>query len=188
MTFRLVLLLLLFCCTAGASAQGHGPGGGGPPGGGPGGGGSHGPFGMSPPPMPPSKPAPGSADSGGRGPAGNNSSAASAGTTSASALGRWWDDASFAHSIGIDNRQQKRLDNVFTSNKPTLVALYSNLQAQQQQLETMRAHNAEETLLFQQIDRVTQARGDLQKAYAHLQLQIRKELTPDQSARLDEHR
>lgn len=102
-----------------------------------------------------------------------------------SSRGRWWNDAEFARTVGIDAGQQHRLDHIFNDNKTTLIGLYNNLQSQQQQLDALRAHNAGESQLFPQIDRVTQARGDLQKAYAHLQLEIRKELTPDQTLRLE---
>ena len=40
---------------------------------------------------------------------------------------------------------------------------------------------------FAQIDRVTQARGEVEKASAHMLLSIRKEMTDEQVARLDDH-
>jgi len=35
---------------------------------------------------------------------------------------------------------------------------------------------------------VTQAKGEVEKAYAHMELAIRKEMTDDQIARLDDRR
>ncbi|RXH55906.1 hypothetical protein GRAN_2763 [Granulicella sibirica] len=103
--------------------------------------------------------------------------------------GRWWDDPQFAHSLGIDSNQQHRMDDVFGANKGTLVKLYKNLQHEESKLEkSTRGKNLDENEIFQQIDRVTQARGELEKANAHMLLQIRKEMTPQQAALLDEHR
>ena len=42
--------------------------------------------------------------------------------------------------------------------------------------------------LFAQIDRVAQARADLEKATTHLMLQVRKEMDADQITRLDASR
>jgi Spy/CpxP family protein refolding chaperone len=103
--------------------------------------------------------------------------------------GRWWDNKEFARTIGLDSRQQKRLDDVFGENKDNLLKLYKGLQHEESQLEKLtRSRELDENQIFQQIDRVTQARGELEKANAHMLLQIRKELTPDQTARLDELR
>jgi Spy/CpxP family protein refolding chaperone len=101
--------------------------------------------------------------------------------------GRWWDNKTVAKHVGVDANQQRRMDDIFTANRDTLMNLYKNLQHEESQLEKItRAKGLDENQIFQQIDRVTQARGELEKANAHYLLQIRKELTPDQSARLDE--
>ena len=101
--------------------------------------------------------------------------------------GRWWDNKEFAQSVGLDSRQQKRLDEVFDGNKDTLVKLYKSLQHEKSQLEKLtRSRELDENQIFKQIDRVAAARGELEKANAHRLLQIRKELTPEQSAKLDD--
>ena len=103
--------------------------------------------------------------------------------------GRWWDNGRFAQSIGLDSRQQQRMDDIFGENKGALVKLYKNLQHEESQLtKTVRAKELDEAAIFQQIDRVAQARGELEKANAHMLLQIRKEMTPEQTARLDDRR
>ena len=103
--------------------------------------------------------------------------------------GRWWDNGRFAQSIGLDSRQQHRMDDIFGENKSTLVKLYKNLQHEESQLsKTVRGKELDEATIFQQIDRVAQARGELEKAHAHMLLQIRKEMTPEQAARLDDRR
>ena len=103
--------------------------------------------------------------------------------------GRWWDDNRFAKSIGLESQQQQRMDAVFSANKGTLITLYKNLQHEESQLEkTVHAKELNEAEIFQQIDRVTQARGELEKANAHMLLQLRKEMTAEQASRLEDHR
>jgi len=100
--------------------------------------------------------------------------------------GRWWDNKAFAKSIGLAPQQQHRMDDVYNANRDNLVTLYKNLQHEESQLEKLtRSKELDENQIFQQIDRVTAARGEAEKAYAHMLLQIRKELTPEQTAKLD---
>jgi Spy/CpxP family protein refolding chaperone len=103
--------------------------------------------------------------------------------------GRWWDDGKFAKSLGLDSRQQQRMDEVFSANKGTLLKLFKSLQHEESQLDkTTRVRNPDEAQIFQQIDRVTSARGEVEKAYAHMELEIRKEMTSEQIGRLEDHR
>jgi len=103
--------------------------------------------------------------------------------------GRWWDDSEFARNIGLERTQQRRMDEVFRENKTPLIKSYKLLQHEESQLEKLsRSKNPNEMQIDQQIDRVVLARGELEKANAHLLLEIRKEMTPDQLDRLDEHR
>ena len=188
----IALVVVLSCAGASALAQGHG---GGPPGGGgggmgggmggppPGGAGRDGPFGSMSSPDNRNSPPPGQPNGGG--PTGSTMR----GGLQLGPPGRWWDDPQFARSIGLDSKQQHRMDDVFGANKGNLVKLYKNLQHEESQLEkTTRGKELDENTIFQQIDRVTQARGELEKANAHMLLQIRKEMTPQQAALLDEHR
>ena len=100
--------------------------------------------------------------------------------------GRWWDDSSIAKDLRLDSRQQHRMDDVFGANRDNLLKLYKNLQQEESSLaKTIRAKDLDEGQIFQQIDRVTEARAELEKAEVHVSLQIRKELTPEQSAKLD---
>ena len=101
--------------------------------------------------------------------------------------GRWWDDKQLARSIGLDSKQQKRMDDVFGGNRDNLMKLYKSLQHEQSQLEKLsRSRELDENQIFQQIDRVTQVRGELEKANAHMLLQMRRELTPEQTSRLND--
>ncbi len=100
--------------------------------------------------------------------------------------GRWWDDSSIAKDLRLDSKQQHRMDDVFGANRESLLKLYKSLQQEESTLaKTIRAKDLDEGQIFQQIDRVTEARAELEKAEVHMSLQIRKELTPEQTSKLD---
>ncbi len=103
--------------------------------------------------------------------------------------GRWWDDQDFANTLRLRPDQQTHMDAIFAQNKSTLLAHYDTLRDEERQLESLtRGANIDEHTLFAHIDRVSQARAELEKANAHMLLLLRHELTPDQVNTLDEHR
>jgi len=100
--------------------------------------------------------------------------------------GRWWDDKKTVKKLNLRPDQSQRMDTVFEANKGTLYTLYGNLQREQQRFVDMpREDLRDETKVFAQIDRIAQARADLEKANFHTLLQIRAQLDPDQLTALD---
>jgi Spy/CpxP family protein refolding chaperone len=103
--------------------------------------------------------------------------------------GRWWDDPPFAQDLGLSAAQASRMDEIFQANRSTLLGLYRSLQREQATLERLttgiRLHEQE---IFRQIDQVTRASAALEKANAHMLLQIREQMTDEQIERLDQHR
>jgi Spy/CpxP family protein refolding chaperone len=103
--------------------------------------------------------------------------------------GRWWDDKSFVKSLKLRPDQQTRMDAIFEQNKNALLSRLQGLrQAESQMEEVARSPAPDEDALFTQIDRVSQARAELEKANTHMLLQIRKEMDAEQIARLEKHR
>ena len=100
--------------------------------------------------------------------------------------GRWWDDHHTQRALSLSSDQRHRMDNIFEANKPTLVNLYTNLQRQETDLASLsHADLQDETKVFAAIDRVSHARSDLEKQYAHMLLQVRQQLDPEQLEALD---
>jgi Spy/CpxP family protein refolding chaperone len=103
--------------------------------------------------------------------------------------GRWWDDKEVAQDLGLTAAQARRMDEIFQANRGTLLRLYRSLEQQESILEQLTTGNhLREEQIFQQIDRVSGARAALEKASAHMLLEIRKQMTAEQTARLDQHR
>ena len=161
-----------------ANALGQGRGGGGGMGGGRMGGGG----GFSSPDL-------GPGNLGGIGGSRGDRSDSSRGGSQLAPPGRWWDDKSVAKSLKLRTDQKVRMDSIFEQNRNSLLSSYLGLQqAEGRMVELRKSPNLDETALNAQMDRVAQARAELEKSYTHLQLQLRKEMDPDQLARLDKQR
>jgi Spy/CpxP family protein refolding chaperone len=158
----------------GQGPGGQGPGGQGPGGQGPGGMGGQMPGGSQPRVGQPLSPA-------------GQGSARARGGIALGPPGRWWDDKSYARSLKLRPEQQTRMDAIFEQNRPTLASHYDELRQAESQMEQLtKAPKLDEGALFIQIDRVKQARAELDKVYTHMLLQIRKEMDADQITRLEQ--
>jgi Spy/CpxP family protein refolding chaperone len=103
--------------------------------------------------------------------------------------GRWWDDKEFAQELGLTAAQARRMDEIFQTNRSTLLRLYQSLERQESILEELtKGNHLREEQIFRQIDQVSRARAALEKASAHTLLEIRKQMTEEQTAKLDQHR
>jgi Spy/CpxP family protein refolding chaperone len=100
--------------------------------------------------------------------------------------GRWWDDHKTVKHLTLRTDQQRRMDDIFEANKPKLQSLLTNLQIEEAKLSNLSSTEMQdETKIFAAIDRVTQAHAELEKAEAHIELQIRQQLDSAQLAQLD---
>lgn len=91
--------------------------------------------------------------------------------------------------IGINSDQQKKMDDIFQANRLRLVDLNATLQKDEMTLEPlMSSDTPDETKILAQIDKVAQARAELEKANARFLLGIRRVLTPDQWKKLQAER
>ena len=83
--------------------------------------------------------------------------------------------------LGIDSDQQKKIEDVFQQHRLKLVDLDATLKKEEIVLEPlMSADSPDETKTLAQIDKVAQARAELEKANARFLFAIRRVLTPDQ--------
>jgi Spy/CpxP family protein refolding chaperone len=101
--------------------------------------------------------------------------------------GRWWDDGKTIKHLSLRPEQKERMDEIFNANKGSLLNTFANLQREETRLGTMTPQDLQdETKVFAAIDRVTQARAGLEKESAHIQMQLRQQLTPAQVSMLDQ--
>lgn len=99
--------------------------------------------------------------------------------------GRWWSDPWTAQRIGLTPDQQKKMDSLFQQSRLRLIDLSASLQKEEAILEPLlEPDRPEESRILLQIDRIAQARAELEKANARLLLALRNVLTPDQWKKL----
>ena len=99
--------------------------------------------------------------------------------------GRWWGNPELAQKLGITADQQKKMDEILQQHRLRLVDLHATLDKQELLLEPLvSSDQPDETKILAQIDKVAQARAELEKANARMLLQIRRVLTQDQWQKL----
>jgi Spy/CpxP family protein refolding chaperone len=108
-------------------------------------------------------------------------------------FGRWWNDPHMAQQLSLTEDQKHKMDDIFQQHRLNLIDLDANLDKQQVLMQPMiSADQPNEAEVLAQIDKVAQARADLEKANARMLFDIRKTLTPEQWQKLksmrDEHR
>jgi len=102
---------------------------------------------------------------------------------------RWWNNKKFAKSLGLRAEQKKKMDDIFSANKSAiLLRCQSFVQEQSRMDQLSRQAVLDEASLFPEIDRVAQARAELEKANAHLLLLLRQEMDGAQIERLRAYR
>jgi Spy/CpxP family protein refolding chaperone len=103
----------------------------------------------------------------------------------APAPGRWWHDPALVQKLALTSDQQKRMDDIFQQQKLKLIDLNAALQKEETIMEPLvAADQPDEAKILTQIDRVAQARAELEKANARMLLGIRRTLTQDQWKKL----
>jgi Spy/CpxP family protein refolding chaperone len=103
--------------------------------------------------------------------------------------GRWWDDPDFIKRLGLSGEQQKKMDDIFNTNRLKLIDQFAALQKEEAIMEPLVAADPpDEAKLLAQIDRVAQARAELEKANARMLLGIRRQLTHEQWLKLQADR
>jgi Spy/CpxP family protein refolding chaperone len=103
--------------------------------------------------------------------------------------GRWWDDPTFAQKIGISPEQKKKMDEIFTASRLKLIDLVASVQKEEVTMEPLvESDPPDEAKVLAQIDRVAQARAELEKANTRMLFELRRQLNHDQWVKLQAER
>jgi Spy/CpxP family protein refolding chaperone len=95
--------------------------------------------------------------------------------------GRWWNNPKVVERLKLTDDQRKSFDDIMLQHRETLVDLRGSLEKAELALEPlMREDQPNEANILAQIDKVAQARAELEKANARFLLAIRGKLTADQ--------
>jgi Heavy-metal resistance len=95
--------------------------------------------------------------------------------------GAWWTNASLVSRLGLTDDQKSKIEKAFENHKQNLSDESTQLDKQEAQLAALLAadpvdHNA----VLSQIDRVAQARAELERANSAMTLEMREVLTAAQ--------
>jgi periplasmic protein CpxP/Spy len=103
--------------------------------------------------------------------------------------GKWWNNPKIAEQLKLTDDQRKAFDDILQQHRSTLIDLRANLEKAELTLEPMiGSDQPNEGAILEQIDKVAQARAELEKANARYLLAIRSKLTPDQWKQVQEFR
>lgn len=97
------------------------------------------------------------------------------------AEGRWWNNPNVADRLKLSDDQRTAMDQILLDHRKDLIDKRATLEKAELDLSPMiAADQPNESQILEQIDKVTQARAELEKANARFLLAIRARLSPDQ--------
>jgi periplasmic protein CpxP/Spy len=103
--------------------------------------------------------------------------------------GRWWNNPKTVDRLKLTDTQRKAMDDTLQQHRSTLIDLRASLEKSELELEPMmKEDQPNESQILAQIDKVAQARAELEKANARFLLQIRSKLTPEQWKQMEADR
>jgi len=101
--------------------------------------------------------------------------------------GEWWNNPKTVEQLKLTDDQRKAMDSILMEHRKTLIDLRASLEKAELGMQPLLgADLPNETQVLAQIDKVAQARADLEKANARFLLGLRRKLTPEQWKQLQE--
>ena len=103
--------------------------------------------------------------------------------------GRWWNNPRMVEQLKLTDEQRKAMDAILLQHREMLIDLRASLQKAELEMEpAMRNDQPNEAKILAQIDKVAQARAELEKANARFLLALRSKLTLEQWKQVQEIR
>jgi Spy/CpxP family protein refolding chaperone len=97
------------------------------------------------------------------------------------APGTWWNNADTVTRLNLTKEQQTKMDDIFQKFRLTLIDLNASLSKEELIMDPLiAAERLDEVKILTQIDRIAQARAELEKANSRMLLAIRQSLTMEQ--------
>jgi Spy/CpxP family protein refolding chaperone len=95
--------------------------------------------------------------------------------------GQFWNNPRIVEKLKLTDDQRKAMDGILQDHRVTLIDLRANEEKAEVEMEPlMRADEPNESAILAQIDKIAQARAELEKANARFLLALRSKLTPEQ--------
>lgn len=95
--------------------------------------------------------------------------------------GKWWKNSELVKKLGLSEAQVQQIEKTFQDHRMQLIDIRAALEKQELTLQPLvDAERPDEAKVTAQIDKVAQARADLEKSNAKMLLAIRRILTVEQ--------
>jgi periplasmic protein CpxP/Spy len=95
--------------------------------------------------------------------------------------GQFWNNPKIVEKLKLTDDQRKAMDGILQDHRVTLIDLHANVEKAEVEMEPLMGADApNEAAILAQIDKIAQARAELEKANARFLLALRSKLTPDQ--------
>ncbi len=95
--------------------------------------------------------------------------------------GRWWNDPAMVEKLKLSDDQRKSMDQILLDHREQLVDMRAAVEKAELAMEPLvQDDQPNESQILAQIDKVAQARAELEKANARFLLAIRGKLSPEQ--------
>lgn len=95
--------------------------------------------------------------------------------------GRWWNNPTMIERLKLTDDQRKAMDQILLDHRKVLIDKRADVEKAEVDLDPlMQDDQPNESKVLAQIDKLAQARAELEKANARFLLAIRAKLTPDQ--------
>ena len=92
--------------------------------------------------------------------------------------GAWWTNTALVSQLGLTDDQKAKVERAFENHRVDLAAKTDQLNKEEAQLaRLLEAETIDRNAVFSEIDRVIQARGELERANAAMTLEMREALT-----------
>lgn len=103
--------------------------------------------------------------------------------------GRWWNNPEIAEKLKLTDDQRKAMDAILIQHREKLIDLRASVEKAELGMEPMmRDDQPNETAVMAQIDKIAQARAELEKANARFLFALRAKLTPEQRKQVQDFR
>jgi Spy/CpxP family protein refolding chaperone len=97
----------------------------------------------------------------------------------------WWTNTALVTKLGLTEVQKSKIENTFEAHRQNLTSSKDQLEKEEAQLaKLLEAESIERGSVFSQINRVIQARGEMERANATMTLEMREQLTRAQWTQL----
>lgn len=103
--------------------------------------------------------------------------------------GQFWNNPKIVEMLKLTDDQRKAMDGILQEHRMTLIDLRANVEKAELAMQPlMSADQPNESAILAQIDKIAQARAELEKGNARFLLAIRSKLTPDQWKQVQQFR